>query len=387
MDADLYKGREQTMIKHAIFGHYLQKFACIVGSRWDSITYVDCFSGPWQQRADDFSDTSFGIAIKHLREAREAAAKIHPGKNLKLRCFFVEKDKAAYLKLKAHAEKQKDLDIVTVNDEFETVIPQIIQFVKAGGANTFPFFFIDPTGWTGFAMDELNPIFALQPKVELMVNLMTSFTDRFVGTHESIPKLFGFDARPQLEHLEGLELADTAVDIYLKEVQKRGGFSHTCPALVLRPGVNKTHFHILYATRHQKGLEVFKEAEKAAATVMRRTQAQLKVERVEGPQEFLFPPEEAVPESTAHYDSLRKRYLTASRKRVCQLLMTRREVGYDEVWLEALHSTPLVWTSDLKEWINEWRAADQVAVTLAHNERVPKLGKGHRLRVKAQTLV
>ena len=40
---DLYAGREQTLVKHFILKEYLERFAIIIGSRWQTITYVDCF--------------------------------------------------------------------------------------------------------------------------------------------------------------------------------------------------------------------------------------------------------------------------------------------------------------------------------------------------------
>jgi hypothetical protein len=44
VDPRLYQGREQTYVKHVILDQYLTKFAHIIGSWADSITYVDGFS-------------------------------------------------------------------------------------------------------------------------------------------------------------------------------------------------------------------------------------------------------------------------------------------------------------------------------------------------------
>jgi three-Cys-motif partner protein len=70
-----YDGREQTLVKHSVLKRYLQRFAYIIGSSWNSITYVDCFSGPWNERSSTFSDTSFAIAIEQLRTARQQLSK------------------------------------------------------------------------------------------------------------------------------------------------------------------------------------------------------------------------------------------------------------------------------------------------------------------------
>jgi len=68
---ELYRDREQSYVKHVILRTYLERFAHIIGSWADSITYVDCFSGPWQTKSEEFRDTSFGIAIDELRKARQ----------------------------------------------------------------------------------------------------------------------------------------------------------------------------------------------------------------------------------------------------------------------------------------------------------------------------
>jgi three-Cys-motif partner protein len=69
-DPNLYVGREQTRVKHEILRRYLVRFAHIVGSRWDTISYVDGFSGPWRSQSERREDTSFSIAIEQLRHAR-----------------------------------------------------------------------------------------------------------------------------------------------------------------------------------------------------------------------------------------------------------------------------------------------------------------------------
>ena len=86
-EADLYAGREQTLVKHLILGKYLERFAIIIGFSWSSITYVDCFSGPWKSRSEELKDTSFSIALAELRKARETHRA--SGSDLRLRCFFL----------------------------------------------------------------------------------------------------------------------------------------------------------------------------------------------------------------------------------------------------------------------------------------------------------
>src|SRR5262245_27545906 len=112
---ELYVGREQTQVKHFILREYLRRFAHIIGTHWDTITYVDCFSGPWNVRSDDLRDSSFAIALEELRKAR--ATHEEKGKSRNLRRLFLEKDPAAYAKLKEFADQVADAKVETRNAE------------------------------------------------------------------------------------------------------------------------------------------------------------------------------------------------------------------------------------------------------------------------------
>ncbi len=63
LDPSLYKGREQTYIKHLVLRRYLQKLAYKKGWHGGTINYVDGFAGPWQQASEELKDTSPFIAI------------------------------------------------------------------------------------------------------------------------------------------------------------------------------------------------------------------------------------------------------------------------------------------------------------------------------------
>ena len=89
-----YIDREQTQAKHFILRGYLQELAYKVLRGWD-IAYVDGFSGPWESKTADFSDTSFMIALGVLKEAQRIIYEQTLVRR-KIRCFFSEKNAAAY---------------------------------------------------------------------------------------------------------------------------------------------------------------------------------------------------------------------------------------------------------------------------------------------------
>src|SRR5437870_456076 len=93
-----YIGREQSLVKHYILRRYLERFAHIIGSWASTITYVDCFSGPWKSEASDLSDTSFAIALGELRKARETL-KEKKHRTIGIRCLFLEENAKAHTQL------------------------------------------------------------------------------------------------------------------------------------------------------------------------------------------------------------------------------------------------------------------------------------------------
>lgn len=91
---DPYLGREQTQAKHFILKRYLQALAFKVLTFQD-ITYVDGFSGPWETKTENFSDSSFMIAISVLLDAQKQHRE-RTGEARKIRCFFSEADPKAF---------------------------------------------------------------------------------------------------------------------------------------------------------------------------------------------------------------------------------------------------------------------------------------------------
>lgn len=152
---EYYKGREQTYLKHFFLERYLERVTYNIGSFANEFVYVDGFSGPWKSGDEALDDTSFMIAIKKLREVRDGLAKV--GRTPKIRCMFVEKEPGPYRALEAAVRDVTDIQIETLNGEFEHSIPEVLKFV----GNAFSLVFIDPTGWTGFGLKQSRRFFSI----------------------------------------------------------------------------------------------------------------------------------------------------------------------------------------------------------------------------------
>jgi three-Cys-motif partner protein len=353
----LYFGREQTLIKHKILEKYLERFALIVGRFSDAITYVDGFSGPWNCQSEKLEDASFSIALRQLRNARRTL-KEQSGHNLKIRCYFIEKDKRAYDQLKTFAKEQiDDVEIEIRHGEFEALIDDIIKFIRKGPQRNFPFIFIDPTGWTGFSMGVISPLIKL-PQCEILINFMTSHVVRFIEAEPveigaSFEKLYGDSKfRSCFEGLMNQEREDAIVFAYAERIATVGGFAYVPVTVVPHPERDATYFHLVYATRDLKGLEVFKDSERKALEVageLRADAKRRKRERNTGQAELFAG--ETLPD-TNHTDYLHQHYQRLAKKNVLDLLHAKLQVPYDELFSIALRY-PLVTQNDLRSWISE----------------------------------
>ncbi|MDP1825530.1 MAG: three-Cys-motif partner protein TcmP [Archangium sp.] len=388
IDFACYVGREQTGVKHFILSEYLQRFGMIIGKWASAITYVDCFSGPWKQTSEQLQDTSFFIALQELRKARDVVQQTF-GRQLKLRAFFVEKEAEPYAQLRAFGEREgADVEIQTRNSPLEDCIADIVSFVRAGGHKNFPFIFIDPTGWTGFGLNAIEPMLKLKP-AEVLINFMTQHVRRLVehpeeGQRGTFEALYGAErANRVLARIKGkveMDREDILVEEYMAAVAETGGFDHTSAAIVLNPKMDRTHFHLVYGTRNLKGLEVFKGAEQRAMEAMQEARADARArhaDRRTGQSAFEF--RNDVPRHDEHYQQLRHRYTESSRARFLALVRSRRRVEYEAAYSAAL-TRPLTFPTDLRGWVADLRNTGAIGVEgLTGSERVPKLGEGHFL--------
>jgi len=379
-DHDPYEGREQSRVKHDVLRQYLESFAHIIGFNWRLITYIDGFSGPWNARSDDLSDTSFSIALTELRRARDTHA-TH-GKRLNIRGVFVEKEKNAYERLKAFVAKSaEDAEIRTIRGEFEGAIDEIVTFIRSN-PGTFSFTLIDPTGSTGFSMNNIAPLLQIRPG-EVLITFMLEFIRRYIEQKElrkAFEDLFGTedldDFLQDLKDLEGVDRDDRITEMYCMCLSKYCGFPYVLRAAVLHPDMDRSYFQLIYGTRHIKGVEVFKNAEAKAMNSQEKQRAKVE-ERTKskgGQKSFLS--SDDMPESR-YYIQLRDRYRSQARARMISYIKNKGRVEYDSLWLLGL-SFPMVWEKDIRGWLKEWR--DTRALVwhgLTSRGRELIRGKGH----------
>jgi three-Cys-motif partner protein len=259
--ADFYEGREQTKAKHFILKRYLQALAFKV-LNFSDLAYVDGFSGPWEERDSEFSDTSFKIAIEVLKDAQHVLKQ--KGISRRIRCFFSESNAKAFDRLKPVVEEHHDpanrFEVQTYGGRFEDAVSPIQKFV----VGCFPLIFIDPTGWTGYAFHKIRPLFAAD-HCEVLVNFMYDYVNRFVSS-EDAATVSSFDAilggPGWVDRLDTTLPKGVAVErLFRAALQEAGDFKFVVSTKIDKPTQDRPHFFIAYGTKSQNGLKTFRNVE------------------------------------------------------------------------------------------------------------------------------
>jgi three-Cys-motif partner protein len=340
-----YSDREQSQIKHFALGRYLETASKIIGS-YKQFAYIDCCAGPWESRSKDFRDTSFGIAVDVMKKSQDWLRERR--KDPKFRALLIEQDRSAFAMLEGFAREAttERMQIQARNWDFRDHAAEIIQYISI--PPSFAFFFVDPTGWTPAEISKLMPFLKVRP-CEVLINFMSSFVVRFLNDERTdLEEILGSDYRT-LRQLPHEEQEDEAVRRYCDLVKRKGDFKYVCALPVMRRDQDAIHFFLIYGTRHEKGVEVFKQVE-------RRTEEQTQVVRAqrqqrERPNLDLFSPD-VLYSRERRYRRLADRCKRDAIAAVELLLSKRQEVSYDEVWAEALQHSA-VYESDLRDWLKQ----------------------------------
>ncbi|MFZ0464377.1 MAG: three-Cys-motif partner protein TcmP [Candidatus Acidiferrales bacterium] len=375
MNSSEYEDREQTAVKHKILERYLSGLVPIVGNWASDVAYIDCLAGPWESTDAELKDTSFARAVKVLRETREVLKR--RGRHPSMRCLFIENNSSAFPKLKRYCDAISDIETRAEAWDFTEHIDDIVKF-SWERSGSFPFVFIDPTGWEPLGIEMIRPILALKPG-EVLINLMTSFILRFLDVPgKGFERLFGDDL-PRLISLSGEDQEDELVSSYANRVRAAGGFNYICTLPVMKSNKDAFQFHMIYGTRHPEGVEVFKGTEKHVIPFMhnRRAQAQERRRLSQTGQPGLFAPETLYKET--RFTRYRNRNLNVAKLELQEKLQASGKLSYDDAWATAMqHAT--VMEADLREWLEEWTADGLLDITNKRSrQKFPSRGTGQYL--------
>ncbi|HWK47946.1 MAG TPA: three-Cys-motif partner protein TcmP [Stellaceae bacterium] len=257
-----YLDREQTQAKHFILRGYLRELAFKVLRGWD-IAYIDGFSGPWESKTDDFSDTSFMIAISVLKEAQRIVEERTRSRR-EIKCFFSEKNLKAYQQMAAAVapfhRPGEGFQIDTYHGEFVDAVDKIDTFI----GRSFPLIFIDPTGWSEYPFTKIAPLFS-SSKCEVLINFMYDHINRFLPhpdakiTGSLDPILGGPGWKGRLD--PALTLGPAVEKLFRETLKTAGKFAYVVSTKIEKSTQERPHFFLAYGTKNRAGLIAFREIE------------------------------------------------------------------------------------------------------------------------------
>ncbi len=257
-----YDGRGPALVKHTFILRYLPTLIAKTASRYDEFVYVDLFAGPWDERTDDMSDTAFGIALHAMRGAK--AVWKRNGRTVKMTAHLVDTNPEAIAKQQALAERYPD---VAVHHHLGRAENKLAEILPSISANAFCFAFIDPKG-----VPDIRQFQTLieRPSTEAFLNFMFEFANRFAHT-ERMPTLEWLTEesereafREEIRGLSGEAREKALTDRARFALARMGGYRFAPAITVDEEEVDRCLYKLIYLSRHPQGIQVFRDAQRAA---------------------------------------------------------------------------------------------------------------------------
>ena len=175
-----YAGREQSYVKHVFLERYLEALILQDGEHYNHIVYVDGFAGPWQSANEHFEDTSFGIALNALSQAKADVEEEWPRRADDGATWSSRTERPCA------ARDRSSRNIPTSRSRptrriFSAVVPDILKDIPP---DAFTFFLIDPEGLAHPACEPATV--ARAAEVGSDFNFMFEFINRAASMSEPV---------------------------------------------------------------------------------------------------------------------------------------------------------------------------------------------------------
>jgi three-Cys-motif partner protein len=189
------------------------------------------------------------------------------GIHRKIRCFFSETDASAYAQLTAAVtpfhRPAEGFEVKTYHGRFEDAVDEITSFI----GRSFPLIFIDPTGWTGYPLAKLKPLFT-RPRCEVLINFMYEHINRFAYSDDPLhiasldPILGGPGWRDRLD--KDMPRGAAAEKLFRQTVERTLNMPFVVSTRIDKSTADRPHFFITYGSKNREGLIAFRNIEYAA---------------------------------------------------------------------------------------------------------------------------
>lgn len=248
-----------TAAKHQILEEYLKAWFPIL-SKWSGrIVYLDGFAGPGVYSKGEEGSPVISIRIAHDHFLKDRLREII--------FWFIEKDAKRAAKL-AETLKEKFPDLPqkfqyeVVKSEFSTDLAKNLDALEKQGAKLAPTFaFIDPFGFSGLPMNLISRLMNYD-KSEVLITFMAGFVNRFTDElrENVMDELFGTHRWSEINNIDDLDRRRNFILKLYQDQLLQAANAKYVKTFEMIGEKNQLIYHLVFATKHIRGLEVMKEA-------------------------------------------------------------------------------------------------------------------------------
>ena len=252
--------KPHTQAKHELLRHYLGAWYPVMASREQRLIFIDGFAGPGIYKAGE--PGSPVIALRALLE--------HPAfprhKEREFDFHFIEADRHRLERLQSELQcfypLPRNVKVTLHPGTFEGVGDTLANDLGRTGANGAPILaFVDPFGVSGVPIELVRKLLASR-KCEMVLTFMVGDLNRFLVTPEMRAqgeRLFGTTDFSGIERAPQGERTIELVRLFEQQLGAAAGFRYALHFEMLRSN-NSVAYYLVYATKHKKGVEKFKDA-------------------------------------------------------------------------------------------------------------------------------
>ena len=265
MNSKLPPIQPHTRAKHHILRYHLAEWFPILGSVYNTLRYIDGFSGPGEYEGGEPGSPI--ISMDSVSQHKSFDRFVANGGSIEF--LFVD-DNPQYMR---HLREEiaagtwpDAFKIMTEYEKFESVMSRFLDDVEVGKRQMVPtLLFIDPFGPAGFSMDLLRRL-AEFDRIDLLINLNHNEFVQWIlndsTKHVTANRLYGGERWKPALSLQG-----TARDRFLLNEYEMAlteiGWQGTSFEMV--NSQNQTAYNLVFGTKHYKGLEAMKRAMRSAS--------------------------------------------------------------------------------------------------------------------------
>lgn len=266
----LWEISPHTEMKHEILRRYLAAWFPIISKISSRLVIIDGFAGPGEYTNGEPGSPVIilNTIIGHKLKARVGEAVLLFIEKNTERADFLEKllvrrYSPAKINDTAYQLENGRIKFQIVKGDFESTLSEILDNLQERGSQMAPCFaFIDPFGPSGIPMKIIARLFE-QPKPEILINFAFDKINRFLtaSTHEKIfDELYGC---PDWRNLRSEKDINTrhkgVIDLYISQLKSATKAVYVLP-FKMRDKKNRLIYHLIFATKHWRGLDVMKQA-------------------------------------------------------------------------------------------------------------------------------